>query len=199
MYVHVWFVSLKPSHALFACLFLFSFYIHIYISTHTPPTTRTHSNDIINPSTWIDGDPPQDHHVPLPEYKANYQKILTHLHTLSPSLPILLLTPPPIDDARAGPNGRLNQNAKKYRDCVLEIAEEERTKKENVHVFDLWKACEGENEGRLGEYLVDGLHLSGKGNGKVYEGIVSVIEREWPELAPGSETMPKQERDPWVH
>ncbi|RKP25605.1 hypothetical protein SYNPS1DRAFT_8309, partial [Syncephalis pseudoplumigaleata] len=41
----------------------------------------------------------------------------------------------------------------------------------------------------IGDYLVDGLHLGPLGNQLLFEGIISVIRRTWPDLDPT--TMPE--------
>lgn len=121
--------------------------------------------------------------MPLSEYKSNYKLILTHLRTLRKDLPLILVTPPPVAD---------NAVVKEYGDAVLSLGKEE-----GLPVFDLWEACEGKEADKFPGYLVDGLHLNGKGNTVLFEGLMAVIGEHYPALLPEGEKMPKRERDPW--
>lgn len=148
------------------------------------------SNDQVRPGSWVETTTGEDHHVPLDEYNSNYKQILTHLRTLQEDLPLILVTPPPVADDVKG--ARTNAAVKEYRDMVLSLGEEE-----SLPVFDLWEACEGGEVEKFKTYLVDGLHLNGRGNTVLYEGLIDVIGKHYPDLLPEGKKMPKRERDPW--
>ncbi|GAB5034412.1 isoamyl acetate-hydrolyzing esterase 1-like protein [Nannochloropsis oceanica] len=148
------------------------------------------SNDQIQPGMWVEATTGEDHHVPLAEYTANYRCILTHLRTLQVELPLILVTPPPVgEDVKSA---RTNGAIKEYREVVLSLGKEE-----GIPVFDLWKACEGEDVEKFNSYLVDGLHLNGAGNTVLYKGLMGVVGKHYPDLLPEGTKMPKRERDPW--
>lgn len=129
--------------------------------------------------------------MPLAEYKTNYKQILTHLRSLQEDLPLILVTPPPVVDDVKG--ARTNVAVKEYRDVVLSLGKEE-----DLPVFDLWEACEGSQVEKFKAYLVDGLHLNGQGNTVLYEGLMGVVEKHYPDFLPEGKKMPKRERDPWA-
>jgi len=101
-------------------------------------------------------------------------------------LPIILITPPPFDAAawrkfrELTVDGRANNVAKSYGEKVKEVGA-----KHNCKVLDSWQALEGETMPNV--YLSDGLHLNEKGNRKVYAGLLDLIKREHPHLAPQEE------------
>ena len=60
----------------------------------------------------------------------------------------------------------------------------------SLPVVDLWTLLGGEDKKKVSPHLLDGLHLSSKGNGKVAEAVLEAIEREFPEM--GWEAMKMQ-------
>lgn len=147
------------------------------------------SNDQVQPGSWVEATTGEDHHVPLAEYTSNYKRILTHLRTLQVDLPLILVSPPPVADDVKG--ARTNAAIKVYRDVVLSLGDEE-----GIPVFDLWEVCEGDDAEKFSSYLVDGLHLNGAGNTVLYEGLMGVIQKHYPDLLPEGTKMRKRERDP---
>lgn len=127
-------------------------------------------------------------HVPIEEYRDNLETIVNRLRVQlnrHRTFPILLLTPPPVDEValckafeRDVPD-RKNELARAYGDVVKEIAALD----VNCAVVDTWDVLDGETEER-GKYLWDGLHLNGEGNRKVFHAIMDTIKTHFPKLAP---------------
>lgn len=89
-------------------------------------------------------DAPNKQHIPLDEYKANLQKIITHPQIVAHDPRIILIAPPPINEhlwwPRDESNGypsvtRLAGTTKAYADAVCEVGVEL-----GVPVVNLWKA-----------------------------------------------------------
>ncbi|CAI7924608.1 unnamed protein product, partial [Closterium sp. NIES-54] len=86
-------------------------------------------------------------HVPIPEFKENLRVIVTHLQSLGPNVHVVLITPPPVDEAgrmefakamygeqcMKEPE-RTNEVTGKYAAAVGEVAEA----CGGVPVIDLW-------------------------------------------------------------
>ncbi|KAL6182435.1 PREDICTED: GDSL esterase/lipase At5g62930 [Fragaria vesca subsp. vesca] len=125
-------------------------------------------------------------HVPLKEYKENLRKIVLHLKECSPTILIVLITPPPVDeegrnefarllygeDARKLPE-RTNEVAGDYAKQCLELAEEL-----GVRFINLWSKLQ-ETEGWQKKFLSDGLHLTPEGNAAVHQEVVRVFKEAW--------------------
>ena len=80
-------------------------------------------------------------------------------------------------------DGRGNDVAKSYGDKAKEVGQTH-----NCKVLDTWEALEGGTSPEVyGKYLSDGLHLNADGNRKVYEGLLDLIKRYHPDLAPMEE------------
>ena len=135
--------------------------------------------------------PSSPQHVPEDDYQTNLKFILARLRaSLGRRLnfPLLLLTPPPVDEqalCRAfeiEQPDRTNERARLYGDLVKKVAEED-SSGDRVAVIDTWKVLEGDTEER-GKYLSDGLHLNGAGNTKVFEALMETIQTRFPDLAP---------------
>ncbi|KAI0317859.1 SGNH hydrolase-type esterase domain-containing protein [Amylostereum chailletii] len=119
---------------------------------------------------------PSPQHVPLDQFITNLRAMI-HLVTSpssahhSPQTKIILLTPPPINTIQRGADlasrdppkelDRLFGVTRAYADAVRELG-----KTEGVPVVDawtkLWEAAAKE-EGNLGGFLTDGLHLNERG------------------------------------
>ena len=70
-----------------------------------------------------------------------------------------------------------------YGDKVKDVAREHK-----CSVLDVWETLEGNTSpDHFGKYLSDGLHLSEDGNRKLHEGLMELIRKEHPELAPMDE------------
>ena len=128
---------------------------------------------------------PSPQHVPLAEFKANLNQMVTAIKSpesarYSPTTRIILISPPPVNTLQRGADlaardpplalDRHFEVTKAYARAVKEVAEAE-----NVGFVDIWTAlwdAAGHEEKSLGKYLRDGLHLNEQG----YE--VRCISRE---------------------
>lgn len=143
-------------------------------------------------------------HVSLSRYKQNLRDILGHKTITIQQPRMILITPPPVDEYRleepAPSNGvperqRTAEHTKQYADACHEVGAEL-----GVVVLDLWStfmAEAGWKEGDplpgskkternsvLGELLRDGLHFKPKAYRLLYESILDVIRKEWPDQDP---------------
>jgi isoamyl acetate esterase len=133
--------------------------------------------------------PGEPQHVPIDEYGVNLNKIIMGIQKAADdkSVPILLLTPPPVDEAawasfrEIETCDRQNDVTRLYGLKVKDIAQQY----ENCLVVDTWELLEG-NKHTRGQYLSDGLHLNEAGNDKVYEGLMDAMQAKFPDLAPMS-------------
>lgn len=135
--------------------------------------------------------PGERQHVPVNDYGANLVTIVTHIRQAlgesTPTVPILLMTPPPFA-AKAwmafrevDAPGRDNGVAKSYGDKVKEVA----ATLERCSVVDTWALLEGgSSENNRSQYLSDGLHLNEAGNRAVHKGIVDVLSKDYPSVLP---------------
>ncbi|KAL4383444.1 hypothetical protein GQ457_15G000740 [Hibiscus cannabinus] len=125
-------------------------------------------------------------HVPVEEYKDNLRKIVSHLKECSPSMLIVLITPPPIDEegrmnyARAtyGEKAmklpeRTNENAGVYAKGCVEVAGEL-----GIRSINIWSKMQ-ETDGWQKKYLRDGLHLTAEGNAVVSGEVARVFKEAW--------------------
>lgn len=121
-------------------------------------------------------------HVPLEEYKENLRKIIQHLKKCSPSVLVLLITPPPVDEA-----GRLEYARSQYGDKAMQLSERtnevtgeyakqcvELAGELGLPSINLWSKMQ-ETEGWQRKFLSDGLHLTPEGNAIVYREVVKVF------------------------
>ncbi|KAK4264344.1 hypothetical protein QN277_025538 [Acacia crassicarpa] len=128
----------------------------------------------------------ESQHVPIEEYKENLRKIVRHLKERSPSMLIVLITPPPIceegRDAYArslyGDNAselseRTNKVTGEYAKACIETAEEL-----GVRFINLWSKMQ-ETDGWQKKFLSDGLHLTPEGNEVVYQEVTRVFKEAW--------------------
>ncbi|KAL0353006.1 UNVERIFIED_CONTAM: GDSL esterase/lipase [Sesamum angustifolium] len=120
-------------------------------------------------------------HVPLDEYKQNLHDIVAFLKKQWPSTRIILITPPPIDEAArlqdpyinnlSGLPERTNESAGRYaKQCLAAAAEC------GVPAIDLWTKMQ-QSPGWQKAYLRDGLHLTGDGNKVVFEEVIGQLQR----------------------
>lgn len=148
--------------------------------------------------------PGERQHVPIDEYGQNLRKIVSSIRKASkkPDLPIILMTPPPFDAPAWDQNkplpesgSRSNEVARDYGERVKKVGAEL-----NCPVLDVFEAMGGSGN-EYGQFLSDGLHLNGSGNTKLYEGLMELIQRELPQLAPldeeGTTGIPMEEK-PWT-
>lgn len=117
-----------------------------------------------------------DHqHVPLSEYRANLEHMCHYLLGLGmPRSSIILITPPPADEeARKAVSGlhsdRTFAQAEQYARSVIEIGQ-----KLQVDVVNLFDGLARRQD--LSDCLIDGLHLSEKGNAVAGEMVITALE-----------------------
>lgn len=107
-------------------------------------------------------------------------------------LPIVIFTPPPVDvntwyrhrPPRKGSqnrrNDRANDNAKAYGDVAKKVALQT-----NCSVLDVYEVLGGsDGVEQYSENLRDGLHLSELGNIRVYNGLMVLLQQNFPQLLP---------------
>ena len=100
-------------------------------------------------------------------------------------VPILLFTPPPVDEvtwtkfSRKPEANRKNLVTRDYGIRVHDVA-----RYMNCSVVDTWELLEGSNATVYSQYLTDGLHLNERGNRVLYQGLMDLIQTEYPPLAP---------------
>ncbi|KZV53217.1 GDSL-motif lipase/hydrolase family protein [Dorcoceras hygrometricum] len=121
-------------------------------------------------------------HVPLQEYKQNLHSIVDFIKKQWPSSRILLITPPPMDEAARllhpfcdNPSGlpeRTNEAAGNYAKACVTVASEC-----GVVAVDLWTKMQ-QYPGWKKAYLVDGLHLTENGNKVVFEEVVARLKEQ---------------------
>ncbi|XVF12074.1 hypothetical protein REPUB_Repub08aG0083300 [Reevesia pubescens] len=125
-------------------------------------------------------------HVPIEEYKQNLREIVNHLKKCSPTMLMVLITPPPIDEegrmdyARAtyGEKAmtlpeRTNEMAGVYARGCVELAGEL-----GLRSINIWSKMQ-ETDGWQKKYLRDGLHLTPEGNAVVFQEVVRVLNEAW--------------------
>ncbi|KAK1427649.1 hypothetical protein QVD17_16340 [Tagetes erecta] len=155
---------------------------HIFpLGSTTPPVAATvffGANDAA-----LLGRTSESQHVPIEEYKENLRKIIRHLKECSPTMLIVLITPPPIDEegrlesvygekATKLPE-RTNEAAGSYAKECVEVAKEL-----GVSSVNLWSKMQ-ETHGWQKKFLSDGLHLTPDGNKVVHEEVVKVLNGAW--------------------
>ncbi|KAJ4768920.1 GDSL esterase/lipase [Rhynchospora pubera] len=121
-------------------------------------------------------------HVPLPEYKHNLRQIVSHFKQMSPSILVLLIAPPPVDEdgreqyakslygdkARKLPE-RTNEVTGTYARQCVELAQEMQ-----IPCIDVWTVMQ-QTEGWQKLFLRDGLHLTEEGNAVVHSEVLRAL------------------------
>ncbi|PHT28576.1 GDSL esterase/lipase [Capsicum baccatum] len=113
-------------------------------------------------------------HVPIDEYKENLCKMTQHVKQYSPSVQIVMITPPPIDEAkrlevlRAGGrkidvSDRTLEETGKYAKKVVELSKEL-----GLPYIDLWSKMQ-QVEGWQKKFFYDGVHFTPEGSGFLYK------------------------------
>ena len=125
-------------------------------------------------------------HVPISQYTRNLDEMIYALKTELPSVSIVLITPPPIDEVKLRTRNenlgkqittdRSNERTFEYVSAVLDVGQ-----RNKIPVLNCFILCEGESSKRE-DYLVDGLHLNRRGNMKLFEELIILIERNYPEF-----------------
>ncbi|XP_059657891.1 GDSL esterase/lipase At5g62930 [Cornus florida] len=125
-------------------------------------------------------------HVPVEMYKENLQKIVRHLKECSPSMLVVLITAPPIDE-----KGRMAYARSLYGEKAMTLPERtnevaglyakqcvELAKELGVPSINLWSKMQ-ETEDWQRKFLSDGLHLTPEGNAVVHQEVVRVFSEAW--------------------
>jgi lysophospholipase L1-like esterase len=140
--------------------------------------------------------------VPLEEYTSNLRTMVTTLQRRLPHTVVMLMTPPPVYEPVLEENNRIKgktilsdrtcQRTEKYAAAVLHLGEQL-----GVSVVDNFYSMDPTKASRE-EYLRDGLHLSAKGNQRVYTNLVHTVERDHPALKPNPDA-PAGDGMVWPH
>lgn len=140
------------------------------------------ANDAALPQ--VPGQQGPDQHVSLKDFRANYLHLLTRLPK---GLPLLLLTPPPIDSRIPT---RILSTTAQYVSAIEIIGREQ-----GIPVVDVWGAVNGRcdelfdgwrDEGGVCGIMVDGIHLGVEGNKIVADLVIDAINHNYPELMPSA-------------
>ena len=121
------------------------------------------------------------------QFASNLSNVVTTIQNQqkqSRSIPVILMTPPPLDSVAwtefRGLTNRSNERHKLYGEVVKEVAQ-----RHNCAVLDVWSLLEGDKSVETyNQYLTDGLHLNELGNRKLYSGLSRLIYNVYPELVP---------------
>eukprot|EP00057_Strongylocentrotus_purpuratus_P009222 XP_011663696.1 PREDICTED: isoamyl acetate-hydrolyzing esterase 1 homolog isoform X1 [Strongylocentrotus purpuratus] len=120
-----------------------------------------------------------DKHVPVEDYTVNIKAIVNYLESNGiRKEKILLITPPPIDEALWGAGckekgtalNRTLKNSGIYAKACVTLAQDL-----DVKVIDIWTAMQKE-ENWGPRFLSDGLHLSADGAGFLYKQLSGFVE-----------------------
>ncbi|KAG2061679.1 SGNH hydrolase [Suillus hirtellus] len=132
---------------------------------------------------------PSPQHVPIDRFKTNLSHIIQMVKSptsayYSPETRIILITPPPVNTKQwdKPDSPRVFETTRSYAGAVKEVGE-----KENVPVADVWTKifdAAGRSEEACEKYLSDGLHLTSDGYNIVFQAVVDIVERVYPELDP---------------
>ncbi|EME45583.1 hypothetical protein DOTSEDRAFT_71327 [Dothistroma septosporum NZE10] len=163
------------------------------------------ANDARLPGT--PGGPQQ--HIPLDEYRQNTIELITHRDVLAhQDVRRILITPPPVDERKCLENDKRNDPSfpdvikrkasvtKEYAQAIREIGNEY-----EVQVLDLWTVMIAKAGGNpddpeptgsievprnevLQSFVHDGLHLSPTGYRILYDEMMTLIARKWPDQMP---------------
>ncbi|KAF9533476.1 SGNH hydrolase-type esterase domain-containing protein [Crepidotus variabilis] len=137
---------------------------------------------------------PSPQHVPLPRFIENIKRMISlgrvPANSNRKETRIILISPPPVntivrkaDLESRSPPMKLDREfdiTRAYADAVRDVA-----KGEGVAFVDVWSRiweAAGQNESALQKFLVDGLHLNAEGYNIMYDELIGVIAREYPEI-----------------
>ncbi|XP_062230227.1 GDSL esterase/lipase At5g45920-like [Phragmites australis] len=119
-------------------------------------------------------------HVPVAEYKDNLRAICALLKKRWPSVAVILITPPPVDeDGRlrypyahdsSGLPERTNAAAGAYARACVDVA-----KQSGLRAIDIWSRMQKFPEWEK-TFLRDGLHLTPRGNRVLFEEVVFALK-----------------------
>jgi len=127
-------------------------------------------------------------HIPLEEYGENLIKIIQGIRKEtedSPDFPIIIMTPPPVDEEAWKKYLNLFDHYDRRNDVSRQYGLEAKrvAKQLGCSVLDTWEILGGHTS-EYGTYLCDGLHLSETGSELVFEGLMDLIKSEFATLAP---------------
>ncbi|KAF1357667.1 lipase [Lizonia empirigonia] len=152
---------------------------------------------------------PNKQHIPLDEYTANLEKIVTHPQIVAHNPRIILIAPPPINEHLWWPRdqesghtsvSRTAATTKEYADAVVELGA-----KLNLPVVNLWKgfmaktgfqingwkfgdllpgSLDSAQNDALVELMYDGLHFHPAGYRILYQEVTKLIAELWPDQVP---------------
>ncbi|RHY22806.1 hypothetical protein DYB36_011975 [Aphanomyces astaci] len=109
-------------------------------------------------------------HVPLDEYRANLQAIVSQIQSPDRT-PMLFVTPPAFDDTTTLKWDRTNADVGKYAAAMMDVGAQLK-----IPVVDLYTPLQT----NVSSYFFDGLHLNRKGNMRVYDILTAKIQVEFP-------------------
>lgn len=160
------------------------------------------ANDARFPDT-----PQAEQHVPIDQYRENLKKMIQHPLVQAHNPKIILVTPPPVDEALCEKLElevwgidvvrRTAEVVSQYAQVVRDVGSEM-----DVAVLDIWSAFMEKVGWKFGQpligakgvsqieglelptLLIDGLHLTGEGNRIVYQELIKLIREKWPEQTP---------------
>ncbi|KAL1371612.1 hypothetical protein HN51_001845 [Arachis hypogaea] len=123
-------------------------------------------------------------HVSIEDYKQNLRKIVLHLKECSPTMQIVLITPPPVceEGRHAYAKSLYGENAMKLPERTNEVTGQyasacvETAKEMGVFSVDLWSKMQ-ETDGWQKKFLSDGLHLTPDGNAIVYQEVIKIFNK----------------------
>ncbi|GLE04882.1 hypothetical protein PINS_up013863 [Pythium insidiosum] len=122
-------------------------------------------------------------HVPLEDYKKNLHALVAMFKQTAPQAKILLITPPPVDDearrrmSKTGKLDRSNAAAGEYAKACKEVAAAEK-----IEALDLYTYFNAFPTAERNACLIDGLHLSKKGNALMEQQLCDKIKASYPDL-----------------
>ncbi|KAL3919939.1 MAG: hypothetical protein SGILL_003500, partial [Bacillariaceae sp.] len=135
--------------------------------------------------------PGERQHIPRDEFADNLTRIITSIREVSHTkdnndFPIIIMTPPPVDSETwkrelglYDYHDRTPENTIEYVNAAKTVAKEL-----ECPCLDTWELLDGNDIEKYKDFLSDGLHLSENGNRKVHEGLMALLEKEFPHLAP---------------
>lgn len=132
--------------------------------------------------------PGERQHVPIDEYGTNLEYIISSIRSRcgTPSFPIFVLSPPPVDQEAWRKHreidyfDRTNENSRAYGLVAKRVAE-----KLGCCFIDTWKCLGGDGPASdYGKHLSDGLHLTESGNRLIFDELLGLIRKDFPQLAP---------------
>jgi lysophospholipase L1-like esterase len=145
--------------------------------------------------------PGERQHVPIEEYGDNLGKIIASIRkrtgtsqndqtSTTASFPIIIMTPPPIENEvwkkeLATITGQANDHYDRTNDAARKYGEEAKkiASQFDCLVLDTWQLLGGDTAD-YAKHMSDGLHLSDSGNQLVYEGLMNLVKKDYPHLAP---------------